>query len=161
MQKVNKAASLGFIFGYLAFFYLTLGVVMKIFHSTIDNSWEFLGVYENKMKMLLVIYPIFAVVFGIGLASFSVLSYTAMGSNRLTPAKFFSIGWFCIFMSNISILLVSLQLFINKDCGQEWLHAIGDLKFKTIFYFLAPSIGYAGGIISSIILDGLIKAQRE
>ena len=161
MQKMNKGLTIGFIFGYLFFFYLTLWIAMEIFQGTIGNSWEILGEYENKMKMILVIYPVIAVIFGIGLASISVLSYSAMGSDMLTPPKFFGIGWFCILMANIAILSAALSFFINKDVGQEWLEAIGILKFNTIFFLLAPSIGYAGGIISAIILDSLIKAQRE
>ncbi len=161
MQKMKKALTFGFIFGYLFFFYLTLWIAMEIFQGTISNSWEILGEYENKMKMLLVIYPVIAVIFGIGFASISVLSYSAMGSDILTPAKFFGIGWFCIVMANIAILSAALSFFINKDIGQEWLEAIGILKFNTIFFLLAPSIGYTGGIICSIILDSIIKAQRE
>ena len=161
MQKMNKASTLGFIFGYLLFFYLTLWVTMEIFPGTIGNSWEILGEYENKMKTLLMIYPVIAVILGIGLASISVLSYSAMGSDILTSAKFFSIGWFSIVMANIAILSATVSLFINRDVGQEWIEAIGTLKFNTIFFLLAPSIGYAGGVISSIVLDSLIKAQEE
>lgn len=161
MYKVNKAISIAFIIGYLLFFYLTVGVTAKIFNDSINKSWVILSEYENKMKIILIVYPIFALFFGLQFASISILSYTAMGADRLKPLKIFGIGWISLVISNAVTLPVFVQLFINKEFGKPWVEAVGVVNFNALFYFIAPTLGYIGGVIFNIITDTIIKAQRE
>lgn len=161
MQKVDKANFLAFIIGYLLFFYSTVGIALTIFHDSISESWIILGEYESRMKIILIICPLFALFFGLALASVSILSYTAMGADRLKPSKFFGIGWICFVISNAAVLPVSVQLFIDKEFGKPWVEAVGVVNFNALFYFVAPSVGFIGGVIFNIIIDSFIKAQRE
>jgi hypothetical protein len=156
-----KTSFASFVTGYLLLYYLTICLSMTIFPETVTHSWNILGENATAMKLVLLGSPALGVLFGSFAASISLLSYTAMGSDRLGPSKFFGIGWLCIFLSNMMTLSVGLQLFIDEKIGREWIRYLGEMKFKTCFFLLAPSFAYVGGVTAVILLRKLIEAQKS
>ena len=157
----DRTSFIPFVIGYLALFYLTLWMGMAIFPGVVKDSWAFLGEYTTKMIAILLGSPFVGVLFGSWAASVSIMSYTAMGSHRLGPSKFFGIGWLCILLSNMLTLSMALRVFINEKIGREWIHFLGQTKFNAWFFILAPSLGFAGGVAAVILIRQLTEAQKS
>lgn len=155
-----KTSFVSFMTGYLLLYYLTIWLSLTIFSETVTHSWTILGEYATTMKLVLLGSPVAGVLFGSFAASISLLSYTAMGSDRLGPPKFFGIGWFCVLLSNMIALSVVLQLSIDEKIGREWIRYLGEMRFKSCFFLLAPSFGFAGGVAAVVLWRNLIEAQK-
>lgn len=157
----NKASIVLFLVGYLLLYYLTVWLNVKIFSDAVMSSWTILGEYSTKMKAVIIISPIVGIFFGTFAASVSVMSYTAMGSDRLLPSKFFGIGWFCIIISNLLTNSVALQLCIDKKIGKAWIDYLGSVRFNACIFLLAPSLGFIGGVGAVILLQHIIQSQNS
>jgi len=156
-----KTSFVSFVIGYLLLYYLILWLGATVFAETVTSSWIILGEYCARMKMVLLCSPILAAILGSWAASILILSYTAMGSDRLGASKFFGIGWLCILLGNVIVLSAALQLFTDETVGQKWIQHIGEMRFKMWFWFLAPSFGFAGGVVAVILVRKLIEAQKS
>lgn len=162
-MKLNRTAvsALSFIIGYLAFFYICIFLGIKMYSENIESSWHILGDLATKLKCVLLIYPAISVLFSCWASSISIMSYSAMGSEKMNSAKFFGIGYFWFLICNFGILAAGLQLFIDKEIGMQWLKSVGEMPFKFFFQLLAPSLGFIGGILFNIVFNKMIEALQS
>jgi hypothetical protein len=160
MIKNKKTISLAFVIGYLVFFYIPIEIAVQVFDNIISDSWIILGECENRMKIILSTYPIIVLFFGLPFAGIFIRSYTAMGADRLTFSKVIIIGWTCLFVSNRVILPVIVQLFIDKEYYKPWIEAVGGVYFNVLFFLIAPTIGFIGGLIFVLYIR-FIRAYKK
>jgi hypothetical protein len=160
-EKYSKTATVSFILGYLPAYYLIIWLGNTIFSDTVANSMAVLGGYETKLKIVLLGTPIVAMLFGSLAAGVFTSSYTTMGSRRLGPPQYFTIGWACFCIANGITASAGLQLFVDETVGREWIRQIGNIGFNTWFFLLAPTFGYLIGIFISALAGKLIEAQNS
>lgn len=157
----TRASFGSFMIGYLLLYYVVLYLATIVFEETVKCSWTILGEYNVKMKIALVAVPLVGALFGTWAASISIMSYTVMGSDRLGPFRFFTIGWFSFLWTNMMTLSIALKFIVDEKIGQEWIQYLGNIRFNSCLFLLAPSFGFAGGVATQILSRKLIEAQRS
>ncbi|MBL0192490.1 MAG: hypothetical protein IPQ18_14475 [Saprospiraceae bacterium] len=94
------------------------------------------------------------------IASIRMMSSSQMGMHTMTSFKFFSKGLTSYLLSNFMVLIIALNIFIDKKIGEQWFESIGIIHFNLLFYVVAPVAAYFGGVFCNIVFT-IIAAKDE
>jgi hypothetical protein len=62
---------------------------------------------------------------------------------------------------NLAIISAGLQLCIPSGLGHEWLHHIGEMRFRIFCFLAAPIVAFFAGIGAMIIAKTVINAGNR
>ena len=149
-----------FSIGFLLFYFLSCWIGIDILHIPLQESFLLLGSKAKTIKILLLISPIISMLIAEGIGGYLLKQKVTQGNipNFLKFLSYFLVPF---------VILQSLQfemgssIVLGTELFEIWQEALSKVKFRLLFFLIAPAIGLICAIMVTVIFTNIINTSQE
>jgi hypothetical protein len=153
--------SVTFLLAFVLTYYGAVLCSIRISSDILNQAWPIVAAFKKQLITALLICPVAAGVIGTWAASVRLLSYEGRGRYFVTGSKFFGIGWIAMLMGNYMAVIAIFRWALPVEVGQRWMAAIGVERFNFSMMVVAPTLGFAAGVVAVILVEAIVNAQMR
>src|SRR5918912_2137847 len=160
-QTYRKTLSSTFLVAYIIGYGLMTYVAVELFADSLWPAWPLVSPFRERLIAAAICWPVLSALVGCYAASARLLSYNALGSERMTRAKFYGIGWVAMLAGNYLVVVLSLRWALPQAVGQAAMEMIGVDRFNLTMLLCVPSLAFAAGTMAVLLAAAIIEAQAR
>jgi hypothetical protein len=158
-QTYRKTLFVTFLVAYIIGYGLLTYVAAELFADSLWAAWPLVSPFRERLIAAAVCWPVMSALVGCYVASARLLSYNALGTERMTRARFYGMGCVAMLAGNWLVVVLSLRWALPQAVGQAAMELIGVDRFNLMMLLCVPSLAFAAGVLAVLIVAAIIEAQ--
>ena len=159
--SIKGASSLVFMSCYLAAHAGVLMLAKAMNEPALSQSWSLLGEDADSAKHVVMYAPIGTPFLGSLVAGMRLQNAMKMGADRIGKTELLFTGWFAFVITNAMLLILMLNLFVERELGHLWVERLGTFRFNLWVFLVDPSLSLIAGFLGAFLTIALFEAQQS